>query len=72
MTELEHAVKTATAEIERLRAENQILQAKVEVFDSMMLLFTSRRGYRSQAMAQDPIWLLKEALKSAKTPAVGD
>ena len=72
MTELEHAVKTATAEIERLRAENQILQAKVDVFDSMMLLFTSRPGWQSQEVGEDPIWLLKEALKSAKTSANGE
>lgn len=54
----------AAAEISSLRTQNSIMSAKLEVFESMMLLFTSTPAYRGQGMSEDVVWKIKERLDS--------
>lgn len=63
MTDLEHSMRMAVAEIESLRRRNEVLQAKIDTVDSLLLLFHTKPAYPSGGMGTDPVWLLREELK---------
>ena len=72
MTELERALRMARDEITRLRRENEILHAKVEVMDLFACVLHTTPARNSQGMAEDAAWLLGkqiDAIEDAKGKA---
>lgn len=65
--DLIHKIQEAQHEIRSLRQANQILQAKAEVFDGMMLLFTSQPNFRTQGMSPDVVYTLDKYVDELKT-----
>ena len=70
MTDIERAARLAQDELRYLRRENEILRAKVETMDAMILLFRTQPAYLSQGMGEDPVWLLDQALKAPEGGAI--
>lgn len=56
----------AKGEIITLRENNRIMSARLEVFDSMMLLFTTRPDFNSQGMAPDVVYQIDKAIEANK------
>lgn len=46
-------LKQASAELKMLRLQNQRMGGRLEMFDAMMLLFTTRPEYRGEGMSPD-------------------
>lgn len=57
----------ARHEIISLRRRNEILSAKVEVFDSLMCLLHTSPAQHSQAMSPDVAWQIEKGLEELKT-----
>ncbi len=54
----------ASSEIKVLRSQNQAMASRLEVFDKMMLLFTSAPAYPGYGMSSpDVVYELDEAIK---------
>lgn len=68
--ELIHDLTDAAQEIRQLRRRNEILEAKVEVFDSMMLLLTTAPNLRPMTASPDVVYKLEQhraRLEAAKS-----
>lgn len=59
-------METAIHEIRSLRRHNEILSAKVEVFESMMQVLHTSPATRSQGMSPDIAWQMEKHLASQK------
>lgn len=59
----------ARFEIEQLRRRNEILSAKVEVFDSMMQMLHTRPAERPQACAPDVAFELQKLIEGLREQA---
>lgn len=55
-------METAIHEIRSLRRTNEILSAKVEVFDSMMQVLHTNPAIRGQGMSPDIAWQMEKHL----------
>lgn len=64
--DLIYKIQEAQHEIRSLRQSNQILQARAEVFDGMMLLFTSQPNFRTQGMSPDVVYVLEKYIDELK------
>lgn len=64
MTEEQSLLQKAVSEIRSLRATNQILSAKVGVFDSMMSVFNTRPANPGYGMSEDVAWQIDKHLAS--------
>jgi hypothetical protein len=54
----------ASSEIKALRSQNQAMASRLEVFDKMMLLFTSAPAYPGYGMSSpDVVYELDKAIK---------
>lgn len=63
----------AAGEITRLRAQNQMQGARLQMFDDLMLVFRSAPNYpQSGMMAEDIVWKLNQAVKEAQAPKGSD
>lgn len=49
-------LKSAALEIKQLRTQNNLMAARLEVFDKMMLLLHTAPNYPSQVMGEDLVW----------------
>lgn len=56
--DLINTIKESQHTIRDLRRTNEVLGAKVEVFESMMLLFTSQPNFRNQQLSPDVVYAL--------------
>lgn len=56
-------LQRASNEIKGLRSHNQLMAARLEVFDSMMLLFTSPPAYKGGAMSPDIVYEIDKAIE---------
>lgn len=56
-------LQRASIEIKGLRSQNQLMAARLEVFDSMMLLFTSTPAYRGGGMSPDIVYEIDNAIE---------
>jgi hypothetical protein len=55
-------LQRASNEIKGLRSQNQLMAARLEVFDSMMLLFTSDPQRSGGTMSPDIVWEIDRAI----------
>lgn len=54
------SLKDAANEIKSLRKRNELMSARLEMFDNMMLIFTSSPAYKGQGMAPDIVYDLEK------------
>jgi len=64
MSEIRHILNEARHEIIALRRRNEILGAKVEVFESMMCLLHTRPAEHNQPMSPDIAWQIEKAVEA--------
>ncbi len=62
---MEPLLREAAEEIRRLRRENEILRAKVEVMDLFAVVINTQPAFRSQPMCVDIAWQLDQAADAA-------
>lgn len=55
-------LQRASSEIKQLRSQNQLMAARLEVFDSMILLFTSMPQRQGGLMSPDVVWEIEKAI----------
>ena len=58
--ETQHCLSLASDEIERLRRDNEILRAKVDVMELFGLTLRTRPDYGSQGVCEDIVWRMKK------------
>lgn len=56
MTQELELLKQAAAEIRTLRSQNQLMSARLDVFDSMMAVLHTDVARKSQGMSEDIAW----------------
>lgn len=62
-------LERASSEIKGLRAQNQLMSARLDVFDSIMLMFGSTPAYRGQGiMHPDIVHELDKAIELFREP----
>lgn len=59
-------METAIHEIRSLRRTNEVLSAKVEVFDSMMQVLHTSPATRNQGMSPDIAWQMEKHLSEQR------
>lgn len=59
-------LQRASSEIKGLRSQNKLMAARLDVFDSMMLLFTSMPQRTGGGMAPDIVWEIDRAIEGEK------
>lgn len=69
MSETTNLLQMAVQEIKGLRHLNQIQSARLDMFDSMMLLFTSRPKENNQGMSPDLVWQIEKHIENKKANA---
>lgn len=57
-------LQAAANEIKSLRRQNQMMAARLEVFDNCMLLLKTRPDYPSQGMSPDLVWSIETHLEN--------
>jgi hypothetical protein len=67
MDELE-LLKQAASELRSLRNQNQLMSARLEMFDSLMAVLHTNIATKSQGMSPDIVWAIEKFIDS-KTPA---
>ncbi len=60
--EIIELLKEAEAQILRLRRTNEILSAKMEVFDSLICVLHTAPASRSQGAEEDIAWRLRQTI----------
>lgn len=64
MDDKDSLLAQAAAEIRSLRSQNQIMAAKLEVFDGMMMMLKTQPFYQSVGMSLDLVWQIEKALQT--------
>lgn len=59
-------LKSAVGEIEGLRNENKFMAARLQVFDSMMMIFHASPNYNNTAMSPNLVWEINKFIESNK------
>lgn len=60
-------LQDASNEIKSLRRQNELMSARLSMFDDMMLMFRSEPRYSSQGMSPDLVWAIDKFLNEEKT-----
>jgi hypothetical protein len=68
MTEEQQLLQSASIEIKQLRNENQLMSARLDTFDSIMLLFRTEPNYGNRGMTEDLVWKIEKYLTREKEP----
>lgn len=63
---MESLLLAAASEIKRLRSENQIMRVRLEMFDSMMLLFHTVPAYPGVGHSPDVVYDLEKQAEKLK------
>lgn len=64
-------LREANFEIKQLRKENDIMRARLDMFDSVMMLLHSTPAHKSVGMAEDVTWKIEKFLaENENNPAV--
>ena len=63
-------LKEATFEIKNLRRENELMRARLDMFDAMNAILHTQVAIRSQGMSLDLVWQIEKfvASKEAEQP----
>ena len=67
MTEQLELLHRASAEIKQLRNENHIMRAKLDVFDSCMMLLTSQVRGSNVASTEDVAWQIDKFIANQES-----
>lgn len=59
-------LKAASAEIKDLRRQNDLMKARLNMFDDMMLLIRTSPTYPSQGYSEDLAWAIDNHLHELK------
>lgn len=54
----------SVSEIRQLRQENNLMAARLDMFDKMILLFDTQPNYRGQGMSEDLCWKIEKYTQS--------
>lgn len=66
--EKEHQLlKEAANEIRNLRGQNQLMNARLEMFDCMMAVLNTDIARKSQGMSPDLVWEIEKHLEKENT-----
>lgn len=60
------AVQGAVSEIESLRRQNELMSARLDMFDKMILLFTSEPSFPRTGAAPDLVYELRKYIAVAE------
>lgn len=61
-----YLLKAAANQITQLRHSNQVMAAKLEMFDKMMLLFQTQPAYQSHGMSEDIVYNIDKYVAEAE------
>lgn len=61
-------LKSATLEIKGLRSQNQIMKARMDMFDDCVALFSARVERGSMCMSPDLVWEIERHIESMTEP----
>lgn len=70
MSEEQQMLQQAASEIKSLRRQNELMAARLEVFDKCMLLLHTPPAYPSQGMSPDLVWQIEKHLSEQKPETV--
>jgi hypothetical protein len=62
MTQEQQMLQEAASEIRNLRRQNELMAAKLDMFDKCMLLLHTPPTYPSQGMSPDLVWQIDKYL----------
>lgn len=60
-------LQQAATEIKSLRRQNELMAARLEVFDKCMLLLHTPPAYPSQGMSPDLVWQIEKYVASKES-----
>jgi len=60
-------LQRASNEIKGLRSQNQLMAARLDMFDSMMAIFNAQQMSRGGMMSPDIVWEIDRAIDSKET-----
>lgn len=66
-TDQTRLLNEAIEEIQQLRIHNQAMASRLDVFDSMMLLFKTQPDYGNKGFAEDIVWKLRKNIEEIKS-----
>lgn len=66
MDETKSLLLRAASEIRSLRQQNKLMNARLEMFDSVMILLHSSPAQKSQGMSEDIAWQIDNHINSQK------
>jgi hypothetical protein len=69
ITEARVLLAQAAEEISRLRRQNELLAARVEVMDLFACVLHTRPAGQSQGYAEDLVWKIRAALEQTEFPS---
>jgi hypothetical protein len=69
ITEARVLLAQAAEEISRLRRQNELLAARVEVMDLFACVLHTRPASQSQGYAEDLVWKIRTALEQKEFPS---
>jgi len=66
MTEENRLLNEASFEIKRLRKENEVMGARLDMFDSIMALLHTDIARKQVGMTEDLVWKIEKHLEKYK------
>lgn len=66
MTNETMLLQQAAEELRQLRKQNEIMSARLEMFDKCMLLLHTPPSYQNQGMSPDLVWEIEKHLSEQK------
>lgn len=57
-------LKESVNEITDLRRQNELMSARLQMFDSMMLMFNTAPNYGNRGMGEDLVWKINKHIES--------
>ena len=67
MSQEQQMLQEAANEIKSLRRQNELMAARLEVFDKCMMLLHTSPAYQSQRMSPDLVWQIEKHLVEQKS-----
>lgn len=67
--DLKKTLQTAANEIRYLRGQNQLMAARLDMFDKMHLMFTTVPQQQNMGMSEDVAWKIDKLIEADKQNA---
>lgn len=62
-------LEEVSVEVRSLRRSNELMAARLQVFDSMILIFQTQPQYQGRGMSEDVVYKIEKHIESAKLEA---